>query len=1520
MDPATNNNRYFYGPAPELEEKVPFEVRANPLVDSDHPDFLDREEYFNSLLTNTELTLREILYGTFDPHEILLFEQATFPPELVQLQRDNTIRYQRILESRFRNHESSLPLKLAFLYFGLPVAPMKPGTAHVNLPLDLDFGADKTVVEADPFEFLDDHAERTHGDASKRVTDPYLPRIHPTQEFPSLKLRGGAEPENMGWEFEDDDTETSVSRVRVWGFQGSVLTKPSNSLWESFVEAVDQLLGVKYEFDYMVCVEIWKLSDVEGPVSRTKGMIHHGRLKSPENDPIYSLVHKWFDDADFAETHNCFVYYDKEAPPPFYQPPWKVARYIVRIWDEASKNMAYMKVPEQLQLTHKHNQYLAEYQRAMRVLYRDNHHQYVGFDADKGRLTYGLFDPPIAVWKQATEDQAQNDQLPTLSFEILPIPTEVVAVWVPGWYVYNADFYTRHSPIHTGGFLMWDDLKSKGEEDRVSLTKLLDKCAAASELASESEDRIGVDVWLPGERFLDLDSKPDRLTITANEISERTLFDWQHILGGFQASRIHAPTSPMSIVARPVFRDYQFQVRNNSSRVFAMDINRADATLAAFKATVKSRLYPAYTGSRDDQVLYLLQTTWGQNELNFAIRADTSEDEWELIVRRITEPEIEVSLEYWKNNWVVEKDTVWGPRYDSTEIREVTSHFESQWKPRPYDPRLERFFKRSGNNRDGADRAEILREKYFWDIPGVFTNPAKPGIPIHGTPVETIVKTGPNVPGFTTAMRTPTEVARLEREVHTLRGNLLERIRECPYMDCQRYFPFKDGDGLARHLREDHAVLQCFLCTKTTALYLHDSGSLRQHFLEEHYNDLRELFGISADLQPISQGSHYCNRCGRDLAKLKNPKDQIHHSRACIVGDPSSSRYCIFCGREGVASTCVCNHRKDRSSDAGNFCEVCGLEYDSTMNRLYREHHRAHCRQPGGEPNDFCPRCGIIMVDISDADRSKHISWCGAPTDHIPSRRSSILPVSGKPTGEKGYDDSSIIEIDDEDLGDLIDAINQQVAPEKHRRSREGTRKSKSSTRPRTDIPSEHRLVLWREPTALDTIPPRRSRSPFWNETLGEEPEYFWPAPDWRCSRCFRAAGENIEEIEGHMDPTRSCRIRRGLGTTIIGKTPNRSGWIQPAEDFDFSKAYFDFVKRYPAYKYTMFPVRDENVAKVWSEPFDLRTAIGSIEDDPNHRGPLFVQTRSGDLPWPPYEGTVIPLTGSEPPSPTESSQSDTPDPLVQDIDTRSDRPLKRRRPEPGPTTRQRPPTGTGTDAYGNVSLPPDWDRIREIVQQFNRGVNREGGVPKKITPGQGTKKGALPTPDPTPKGTGRAFVAQARLRGARSGGGTSLRPYTAGATTYATTGAGFSWPTASGSYDYRASSMPPPSAGSRVTSATDASSRPTTRGTSSYRPSTSGTSSYRMSSVPPSSARSHSTFASHASRPPTTQSGRPSSSYGSRPATEWSTHPSESQGATEDLRSEAPSTGSRKRARAQTVESEGQPRRRSGRIRREQQ
>ncbi|KAI8964664.1 hypothetical protein F5Y11DRAFT_355524 [Daldinia sp. FL1419] len=1076
-------------PSIGLAERVPFEVRSNPLVDRDHPEFVRIERYFFTLLRNSNLTIQEILDGTFEPHEISILEPVSHPPELVKLQKTNSIRYQQILDTRFKGSVPTLQLKLAFLYFGLPVAPMKTGSSQKLVIRDLDFLEDQLEVANDPLGFLDEYADRTYGEPNRHVPNRYFLQLPPTQEFTSLRLRprlhegsslrlrGGAAPSNMEWEPEGDTASGSVkSPVRIFGYQGSILVDPADSAYDSFVTAVDQLLGLRYKYNYSIRLQIWdQTGSGSEPLAQATGMIYQkGKWPGGEDD-ISALVTRLFGQENADRRYCGFVLFDKEELPEFFQPSSLDDRYVVRVWDEDKKNMAYMRVPNTLQQTHRPNQFSQEYLRAMRALFQKPPHQYFKFSTSEEESTYGLFDPPPDVWDQVIQDQTKNDELPLLNFSTIDVPDDLVPVFIPGFNSYDTDFSgtSGKPPVTTLGI---DDLKLDKDDGVSGVSRLISAVNAANPFAITDQKKVGLQVWIPGNDFLNTTVPGRFINLVGTEINDQTKHDWKSAVRSYQGPRIHAQPGKINIVARPIFSTYNIHKKNQAQSHFSVDLN--DLKLSEFKEEVKSKIFPRYNPNLKNLVLHLVQSTWSGNGIDFVISTDTDESGWQWIVRHITEPDLTISIEYWENGWVVEKGSTWGPRYDTKEPLSLTSKFDAMNKGiAPYDPPVQRAFIESKNNLEGARRAQYLRERLFWDNASIFANPTKPALPLQGPPIETLIMTGPNVPAFTVAMRTPTEVARLEKEVHTLRGNLLDRVRECPYQDCERIFRFQDGSELDRHLREDHTTLQCFLCDKEKhVLRFYDAQSIRQHFLDNHYDSIKEeLFGITGKQGPSEKSSHMSTCSGL----LQNNQ---------LPSPPSA------------------------------------------------------------------PKAPAYIE----------------PT-RIPEKEETIIEPP---------------------------AFTEQLKPE--------------------------------------SDPFRRSPSPPWDEFLEPQsrPWAFAPQPDWRCSRCFRAAGDAMNEIEMHMNERGSCRIRRTLGTTKYGPVPNRSGWIIPEEGFDFREAYIKFTNEYPAYRHTMFPRREESIARVWNDPDDLKKAHGSIEDDPNYMGSRFPAPEIERLPWPPYTGEVTPVVEKYPPGP----------------------------------------------------------------------------------------------------------------------------------------------------------------------------------------------------------------------------------------------------------------------------------------------
>ncbi|KAF3065815.1 hypothetical protein GL218_09393 [Daldinia childiae] len=680
-----------------LAARVPFELRANPLIDRNHQDFMRIERYFFTLLRNTNLTLEEIIENTFEPHEISILEPASHPPELVKLQKANSIRYQQILDTRFQGNTPTLQLKLTFLYFGLPIAPMKLGLSQTMVITDLDFLEDKIQIATNPLEFLNEYGERAYGDPHKRVPDRHFLQLPQAQEFTSLRLRpppyqddqalrlrGGALPSKMEWEPEGDGTyDPATSSVRLFGYQGSIQVELYSSAYDSFVEAVDQLLGLRYKYNYSIRLQIWdQINSGTEPVAQATGMIYQKNKRPDGDDDIFSLVEKLFSQGSKDERYCGFVSFDKEESPESYQPSSGADRYIIRVWDDDKKNMAYMKVPESLVSTHKPNQFRYEYLRAMRVLFRQSPHAYFRFSTSGQELTYGLLDPSPVVWDQIIQDHIKDDGLPLLGFTGIDIPEDVVPVFIPGFHSYDTDF-SSGLPVTC---LSRDDLKLEGgDSDKDGLSKLISAVNAANPFAISHNKKIGIEVWIPGDEFLNCSISGRFINMVKTEINEQTIYDWKAAVRIYQGPRIHAKPGKISIVARPVFSTYTISAKNDPNRNFSVDLN--DLRLSEFKEEVKSKLFARYQPTSKNLVLHLVQSTWSTNKIDFAVNTNTDEDEWRWIVRHITEPNITISLEYWVSDWAVEKGSTWGPRYDTIEPFTLTSQFDSMNKYfTPYDP------------------------------------------------------------------------------------------------------------------------------------------------------------------------------------------------------------------------------------------------------------------------------------------------------------------------------------------------------------------------------------------------------------------------------------------------------------------------------------------------------------------------------------------------------------------------------------------------------------------------------------------------------------------------------------------------------------------------------------------------------------------------------------------------------------------------------------------------------------------
>ncbi|KAI2638414.1 hypothetical protein GGS21DRAFT_437924 [Xylaria nigripes] len=915
-----------------LQPKVPFHIRADPFVNSNDDRFIKMENYFFSLLRTPGLTIDHILEATFDDHEITLITPQPGPSDVIDWQRRNSRSYHENLETRFKGRTNTLSFKMACLYFGFPVEPLRVG------PMSLLFPAERNVLQRqasppiDPLDFLRQHnydsnfihnasvlslrgggsihafldeKEDSEDDDSgdndaitwvpsvqgrkpqKReqtaplgVEDVYSPAV---QELPAEDY-----PMDLVWDSNSTIPFNSNKEIRLYGWQG-VMSTPLK--YERFVAQVDRLISNWEHDDRSICVEIWD-APLFKLVKMVTGTIQHAHGDSvPDIDPIWEVMLEYFGSAQ-SNKYVCFIHSEDEDHSSktnrhtTYE-PMSTDRYIVRI-ENANGEVAYMRVPSGLGQEHQSHQFSHEYTRAMQVLmYPDAPHSWVSYQQGLIGDAYQYLDPPDGLWKQVIQKSMSYEAddrpaHPTISFKLVPINDDVVPVVIPG--VFNS---TRLPGLNRRNF---NSTNTSGASEALSkLRQVIESAMTTTDFINQCK---GLEIWCPASHFKDTAKQPIRIALSGDTTISTFTKDWHKVL-----KTGVVPSKPFGLVVRPVYKAYRIGKPSGSK----MNFEIMESTLERFKAFVRDRIHNDYIHESSSHVLFLEPSDGRSYQPDFTIRQETTEEEWQWILRNIIEPELVVTVERADNEWVIAKDSIWGPRYvarnvlalDSTKQRSTPQRFRSRGdisppfegaeyvsghafsasatgtnKPTANLGSLDFLFKNSNNTMSEATRMRMLRNRSFTGALSIFTNPLKPVMPLHGTPLESIIKTGPSMPGVSIAMMTPTEMLRLQREVHSLRFQLLDRTRECPYADCDLYFTFSDTEGLDRHIREDHAVLRCFLCDKDKHLLpQYNLDQIKKHFVSEHLNDILQAYGgksnstFASEYKPEKRCRHF-NTCG----------------------------------------------------------------------------------------------------------------------------------------------------------------------------------------------------------------------------------------------------------------------------------------------------------------------------------------------------------------------------------------------------------------------------------------------------------------------------------------------------------------------------------------------------------------------------------------------------------------------------------------------------------------------------------
>ncbi|KAJ8111994.1 hypothetical protein ONZ43_g5493 [Nemania bipapillata] len=639
-----------------LQPKVPFKQRVNPFVGPKDDDFLRIEKYFFALLRSPGLTIEGILEGTFDAHEISLITPQSGPLDVVSWQRRNARRYYENLETRFKGHPDTLAFKMACLYFGLPVEPLRKGTMPFDLPLDLDrLDTAKDAPPVDSLGFLRKYEYEEEFAEDKSILSL---RGGGGRGFVATRRREAAtnvrsavqevSPEGYEMDFtwsNSPATNTNTStrnrktilpsqEIQLYGWQGAVNT---SLRYSEFVTQVDRLISNWNRVDQSISVEVWRRSPVKLAESVT-ATIYHNRPDAPAGDPIWNVIQKYFH-PESADKYACFIRRGDEDDsmdedrPRGYEPS-SSDRYIVRIENESSKGeVTYMRVPDRLHAHHKAHQFSGEYTLAMQaLLLPEAPHAWVSYQHGLAGDAYQYMDPPSGIWDQVIEAQKDWEPLPSIAFSLKDIGSQVVPVIVPG-------VFKPGQPPH----MQRRDFRfANSARDSAGLGKLygaIESCMGNLNL----RDCSGFELWCSGLAFKQTTQPPTLIQFSGSITSPASLKDWR----AFLAAGI-VPDEPFSLVVRPVYKTYRLRNLVTRDKTEAQ-INELD--VAQFKALVHKRLDRSYDPNDASHVVVLEPTSQASYQPLFSVRHDTTEAEWQWILRNVIESSMAISVADSDNEW-----------------------------------------------------------------------------------------------------------------------------------------------------------------------------------------------------------------------------------------------------------------------------------------------------------------------------------------------------------------------------------------------------------------------------------------------------------------------------------------------------------------------------------------------------------------------------------------------------------------------------------------------------------------------------------------------------------------------------------------------------------------------------------------------------------------------------------------------------------------------------------------------------
>ncbi|KAK9420571.1 putative C2H2-type domain-containing protein [Seiridium unicorne] len=1046
-------------PLDKSYRKVPFNVRCNCSITSTHPDFVVMEQYFDRQLRNAHQTVNEILEDHFIPYEIELFVPTKKAPT-VNDQRRNTEQYQDLLATTFKDKLPTLACKMAMLYFGLPVAPMKMAPYQGVSESDLAaFDDVDRPFALDPLAFLDEYGEDNLGSGKPRDASINLRGGSLDEDELKLILTDAQEESSEQWEQQANDqlalslrggalaydelpyhsnprlmTAAGLRFLWLYGRQGSTGIGPK---WADFVQGVVGLLGLGAEqkinpdASVYIAVDLWE----GGPQSKDYLQTMEGRFylnpakyDSLPNDDILTFItnnmNKSHDLQRESRRRTCFVRFTRDKRAPNFRPIPPTANTIrMRRTELQQVTRVYMRTTHEPSVHNRPSQYAAEFSRALFALVPGTQrHYYVDLRFERGlepvqdcgRIYLGQ-DPPQPLLNLIAQSQGRLDEIEIIAEvelqmdDFLPILTTA----------------RRDLPTTEPGVV--------GSVDKV---QLLDQNAIAEMIVDYclggrgTKDSVKyVELYLPSHSFLDVSVEPV-LCYYQNGVPVSTADLWVARIDKLKTESGGAVyDGGFAIWGRPVFHEY-ILINNFDTAApaqYTLD-NLLELDLAAFKSTVSTYLFPQrYDGhNRNDQLF--LSTGEQHEEPEHVVRFDTTEHHWSEIKRRIAFDRVRVSLAPEKDKYQLEADTrweldagsYWGPCYD---VPQYDVNLKTAEAAAAASASVSGLAPATSSSKPAPKKIRYpnatpyptgMREQVFWKPPSIFSNPHKPLILVNAPPVETLFRVGPRLPAVSSGTRTATEMVQLEQEVHTLRGLILSRNRECPFAGCGRTFPYDDEEALDTHLKEDHALLKCPYCYATgkqgnesgNQLYFQNHEQAMKHFYQNHWKDMLKEAGVGSNnpgfidngvpgvvlsndgKQKQLANYRYCTQCGRDHSSCHHQLDRENHTEKCINMDSynplatSSAlnvpQYCIYCGVESFGScpnpSCVA-----KVATIGTppevCCIYCGIPW-SSYDTAYQITHKAGCKSLGGKTGDFCGFCGVTLKGMDDIAKRSHADYC----------------------------------------------------------------------------------------------------------------------------------------------------------------------------------------------------------------------------------------------------------------------------------------------------------------------------------------------------------------------------------------------------------------------------------------------------------------------------------------------------------------------------------------------------------------